>query len=470
MNAERLAPSKVLAAAADGLVDMIGRKGGSADAVFCCANVRVRDISSPTNELNLFDYCELFEEAARQTRDPNFGLQFGAQFQPKKLGPIGYAAITSPTLGAALRNMEIYFPAHQESSSFGLIEDGSVLWLSYQITDPRITRRRQDAELSLGMFCNVFRHALGEDWSPLEARFEHNQMEARAHSHYFGAPVQFGHRINAIAFTRDVLSTPMPERDPYLFMIIEAMLKSRCALQGSPQDLVSVLRTQIKMNLGEPLRYRPDSRAEPRPAATSAPGYRTDLQRRAAVGARGAGSPLPENQRYAPDRSGALPRLFRTIGVFAGLPELDWDQPPSLPQVGRRSPGLNIERYVASYVGPRVGSGLRRGWKREPRSLSNQFDQIGFRQLRRSFREGGGELPCCFDFAVRADPGEKRHAAEHDEGVNLTLVRIRKVTLCPITLDPGVFEFWDLRMVLHKRYAGSEIIEEPTEAAVVEID
>ena len=251
LSTELLAPSKVLAAAADGIVDMVRRKGGSAEAIFSSANLRISDISSPTNELNLFEYCELFEEAARQTHDPNFGLQFGAQFQPKKLGPIGYAVITSPTLGAAIRNMETYFPAHQELSSFGLIEDGSVLWLSYQITDPRITRRRQDAEFSLGMFCNIFRHALGKNWCPLEVRFEHEQMEASAHSHYFGAPVRFGRRINAFAFTRDVLSTPMPERDPYLYAIIEAMLKSRRALQGSPHDLVSVLRTQIKMNLGE---------------------------------------------------------------------------------------------------------------------------------------------------------------------------------------------------------------------------
>ncbi|MBX3567555.1 MAG: AraC family transcriptional regulator [Rhizobiaceae bacterium] len=229
---------------------MIGRKGGSADAVFHGANTRIGDVSSPTNELNLIQYCELFEEAARQTRDPNFGLQFGAQFHPKKLGPLGYAAISSPTLGAAIQNMETYFPAHQESSRFSLTGDGSVLWLSYQIVDPRITRRRQDAELSLGMFCNVFRHALGEDWSPLEVRFEHTQMEAAAHSHHFGAPVRFGHHTNALAFRRDALSTPMVERDPYLYAILEAMLKSRCALQDSPQDLVSILRSQIRMNLG----------------------------------------------------------------------------------------------------------------------------------------------------------------------------------------------------------------------------
>lgn len=244
------APPKVLASAATGVVEMIRRKGGSVDAVFSRAAIRLSDIGSPTNEINLHQYCTLFEQAARQTGNDNFGLEFGQQFQPRELGLIGYAATSSPTLGTALRNVEAYFPAHQGRSTFRLVADDDIIWLQYQITDPRITGRRQDAELSLGMFCNIFRHALGRDWAPIEVRFEHARPDgAGDHMRCFNAPVEFGRPVNGFAFRRELLAKRMPEPDPYLFAIIEGLLRTRREYAGNPQDLVTALRDQIKMHL-----------------------------------------------------------------------------------------------------------------------------------------------------------------------------------------------------------------------------
>jgi AraC-like DNA-binding protein len=243
-------PSKVLASAATGVVDMIEANHGDSDSIFGSASLCVEELESPVQEISLLQFCDLFTEAAKQTNNDNFGLHFGAQFEPKKLGAIGYAAISSPTLSSALRNMERYFPAHQEQSSFNLIQDSGILWLSYRIFDPRITERRQDAELSMGMFWNIFRCALGQNWSPLEVRFEHEEPEnGTEHENVFGAPVLFGRRTNAIAFKRSDLDAHMPDQDPYLFSIIEPFLKSRRDLHDNPETFASIVRNQIMLNL-----------------------------------------------------------------------------------------------------------------------------------------------------------------------------------------------------------------------------
>jgi AraC-like DNA-binding protein len=246
------APATVLASAADGVLDLIDRCSGDPDRIFGRAGVHPGDLDSPYNELPLNGFCALFEEAARQTGNDNFGLQFGAGFRPRRLGAIGYAAISSPTLAAALRNMEVYFPAHQGESSFGLIQDSDVLWLSYKIIDPRVSARRQDAELSMGMFLNVFQHALGQDWAPLEVRFEHSAPSSgSAHERVFNAPVRFNRRTNAFAFRRKDLDVRMPSQDPYLFSVIEPFLKSRCTLRRNPEDVATLVRNQIKLHLGD---------------------------------------------------------------------------------------------------------------------------------------------------------------------------------------------------------------------------
>ncbi len=249
-----LAPPKVLASAADGVVDLIEHAHGDVDTILGRSGIRVDDLGSPVNELVLSQFCNLFEIAARETDNAHFGLDFGDGFQPCQLGPIGYAAISSPTLSAAVSNLIRYFPAHQGQSTLCIIPDRDVLWLSYRIDDPRIPDRRQDAELSLCMFRNIFRAALGSDWQPLEVRFEHDDPgDHGEHESVFGAPVRFSRRTNAFAFRRRDLDARMPDQDPYLFAIITPFLESRCRLASCPEDFASVVRNQIKLHLGDRL-------------------------------------------------------------------------------------------------------------------------------------------------------------------------------------------------------------------------
>lgn len=243
---------KVLAAAASGVVEMIERHHGDIDRIFGRATISTNDLDSPFNELNLKQYCALFEEAAHQTGNDNFGLHFGDQFKPKRLGAIGYVAINSPTLSAGLRNFIRYFPAHQDNSILSLEHSHDVLWLCYQIVDPRIERRRQDAELSIGMFCNIFRHCLGTDWAPLEVHFEHARPDGGGeHRTRYNAPVLFGQKVNAIAFRREDLDAPMTGHDPYLYAVIEPFLAQRRAQRENPEDFVTLIRHEIKLGLGE---------------------------------------------------------------------------------------------------------------------------------------------------------------------------------------------------------------------------
>jgi len=250
-NTGELSP-KVLAAAANGVTDMIARYGGDVDRIFGHATLRAQELQSPINELSLRQYCALFEEAARQTAQDNFGLRFGQEFTPPRLGAIGYIAIASPTLAAGLGNLVRYFPAHQDSSLLGLEEDGDLMRLTYRIHDPRIVARRQDAELSLGMFCNILRHGLGARWAPVAVHFEHPRPDdGEEHEQRFNAPVSFGQRTNALVFRRASLAAPMPGSDPYLFAVLEPFLAERRTLRESPLDFVSLLTREIKRQLAE---------------------------------------------------------------------------------------------------------------------------------------------------------------------------------------------------------------------------
>jgi AraC-like DNA-binding protein len=237
---------RILAAAANGVVDAIMAHGADPDRVLGAAAIHAAELNDPMRELTLARYCAMFEAAARQTRDDNFGLHFGHGFTPRQLGTIGYVAISSPTLAAGLRNMSRYFAAHQESSLLALRVSGEVATLEYQVQDGRIACRRQDAELSLGMFCNVFWHCLGRSWQPLEIHFEHPRpLDGHEHAQLFRAPTYFARPTNAIVFHAGDLDAVMHSADAYLLTLLEPMLRDRLA-RANTDDLVGLVRRAIE--------------------------------------------------------------------------------------------------------------------------------------------------------------------------------------------------------------------------------
>jgi AraC-like DNA-binding protein len=250
-NVPAHAPPAVIASAATGIVGFIEALGGDVDRIFGRAGIAPDMAGSPTLKLRLNAYCQLFEEASRLTRSDNFGLWFGNQFQPRDLGLWGYTAVSAPTLGSALDNLVRLFHCHQESSVMSLWcgADG-LTRLEYQIEASDIVERRQDAELSLGMFLNVFRECLGQQWVPEEVHFEHPRpQDSKEHERAFGAPTYFSLRRNALLFRPEILVAPMPRSDPKLMMIMQTCLEQLASRREGCASLIDRAKTVIRTKL-----------------------------------------------------------------------------------------------------------------------------------------------------------------------------------------------------------------------------
>lgn len=243
----------VLASAATGIVHHIEQAGGDIDQIFGCAGLAPEMTGAPTMRLSLAAYCRLFEEAARQTGNDNFGLWFGHEFKPQDLGLWGYAALSSPTLGDALHTLVELFPLHQDRSRMRLVDDESgLVRLEYRIEAAEIAERRQDAELSLGMFQNVMRVGLGT-WTAIEeVHFEHARpQDWREHRQAFGAPVYFSQAANALLFRRDGLTKPMPGRDAKLREVMRTCLERLAGGGAGRETLLDRVKLAIRSALAD---------------------------------------------------------------------------------------------------------------------------------------------------------------------------------------------------------------------------
>ncbi len=163
----------ILAAAANGVSDFIVTSGGRPEIVFERAGVDAACLGDRRRTLDLAGYVAMMEEAARETHNDNFGLWFGQRYRPEMLGLIGEITLAAPTLGSAIEHLALWFPWHQQATETRLVRRDGFLQLEYRILDGSIVDRRQDAELTMGMFANVFRACLGSSWTPERVLFEH---------------------------------------------------------------------------------------------------------------------------------------------------------------------------------------------------------------------------------------------------------------------------------------------------------
>jgi AraC-like DNA-binding protein len=188
--------------------------GGAADEVLARVGLSEDQLSDINFPLDLGSYVRLMELSALWTGNDNFGLWYGQQFKPQMLGLIGAISMASPTLRLALENLARLFPYHQQATRVALTRHGEFISFEYRIIDGGIIERRQDAELTLGMLMNVFRHCLGTDWAPEAILLEHPKpIGWRQHSEAFSAPVQFGRHTNALIIRNDRLHQRMPQGD-----------------------------------------------------------------------------------------------------------------------------------------------------------------------------------------------------------------------------------------------------------------
>ncbi|MBW4090024.1 MAG: AraC family transcriptional regulator [Proteobacteria bacterium] len=239
----------IQAVAATGIAAFIAAHGAAAGRVFATAGLAPDTFAHPHHRLPLVAYCDLFEQAARQTGIDTFGLRFGLARATDALGEVGDLALTAPTLAAALAALCRFFPALQEHSSLTLHREGALVRLDYQIRDGRIVQRRQDAELTIGVLVALLRRVLGASWAPEAIEFEHVRPAGRAGVEtLLGAPVGFSAAANTVIFRATALAAPMPAPDLRRAGALEARLAHEAAA-ARPDDLVGEVRQQIRAAL-----------------------------------------------------------------------------------------------------------------------------------------------------------------------------------------------------------------------------
>lgn len=149
------------------------------------------------------------------SRRQDIGLELGRRMHVSCYGMLGYALLSSATLGDALR-LALTFPALLGTVfQLRLVDDGQRVWLSASDHYDAPGLAAFNAELCLLSLKVICDDLLGRQLPLLAARFEHPRPGYHAlYEPAFQCPLGFDASDNAFAFERRWLDMPLPLADP----------------------------------------------------------------------------------------------------------------------------------------------------------------------------------------------------------------------------------------------------------------
>ncbi len=159
---------------------------------------------------------QVFANACRLSDEPALGLRLGLRTRISAYGLLGYALLSAPTLGEALR-IGLSYP----------VLLGTYFHLSLEVADGRAwlvatgygedeALRPFNTELCLGSLKVTCADLLGQPLPLLEAAFDYagDEAMARAYAEGFACELHFERERSAIGFAAEWLERPLPLADP----------------------------------------------------------------------------------------------------------------------------------------------------------------------------------------------------------------------------------------------------------------
>lgn len=220
-----------------------------ADTVLARVEPHVLDARLTPLEFNL-----LVARALRLTGEPALGYHFGLQTKLSAHGFLGYAVMTSATLGEAIALTEKFFSTRSGALDFRFhIEGGTAVVQIDNTADIRPPFAFPYESLLIGL-CHAGAYITGE--SSLEAEIWIDFPEPayyRAAAHLLPCPLHYGKGSNQLRFPSRLLDKPLLLAD----VTASQMAREQCereleALSSQP------LVTRVRALLGEDMSTMPD--------------------------------------------------------------------------------------------------------------------------------------------------------------------------------------------------------------------
>lgn len=230
--------TRIRIGAASGLLEAVTAGGGSVARTLAAVGLVQDDFCDPDRMIASAQLLRLFEVAATELGDDDFGLHFGAMVDFGAIGAVSYAVLHAPTVGTALANFERYGHTSWRGIRLAVEVGNHEARLAHDVGGPDREHGRQYAEGAAMVGLRLLRRLIGDDWSARRVLLGHRRpARTSEHARLLGVPIQFGADVStAIVFDAADLARPVPHADRHLLPIVQRYLDERLASSDADGD------------------------------------------------------------------------------------------------------------------------------------------------------------------------------------------------------------------------------------------
>ncbi|ANN61892.1 hypothetical protein A9174_33700 (plasmid) [Mesorhizobium loti NZP2037] len=210
-------------------------------------------IGDPNARVDMRDYLEFFEDAARTFEDPVLGARLGFALRPGDLWPMGLLLMQASSIGSAVSYYARYASAFQTATTFSVQSAPEGLICTYRVhADIKPSNLlRQDNEFTLACICSQLQTAFNSNWRPVEVHFEHSSIGQESFlNHIFGAPIRFGQPRNCIIIDRAEADLQYRTEDREFINILNQHMASVIASNNDDLSATEQVRALVSVRLG----------------------------------------------------------------------------------------------------------------------------------------------------------------------------------------------------------------------------
>ncbi|MDB4976774.1 MAG: oruR2 [Myxococcaceae bacterium] len=198
----------------------------------------------------------LMRSAFGVTPEPGLGLYFGSKAPMQTLGMLGEVLTHSPTLRAAIGELQTYLPLVFPMSRFRLLEEGDRAYLIYEPPFSDHSAARFSTEMSFAFAVRVGQ-LLVPGTAPLEVRVRHSAPHYfERYGKVFGCPIRFDATRSEIVMPRAALDSPQPFVDEALWRLLkrraDELLVQERARELLHERVKQVLRHEVDLGSVNP--------------------------------------------------------------------------------------------------------------------------------------------------------------------------------------------------------------------------
>ncbi|HEY4931033.1 MAG TPA: AraC family transcriptional regulator [Terriglobales bacterium] len=222
--------------------------GVSASAVLRRAGLPQEYAKQPLVRLKTEELFALWNAIGEVSTNSAIGLLLGTENRTERFHPIGLAALSSETFGAAMDQMARYKQLTCPEEILQKKDDGEwsiqFRWLLAEEVEPQVM-----IECAFAWVLSIARHGTGTRLSPLRVEFVQARSNLKAMERHFGCPVLCGHPRNAIVFRAADAERKFVTRNDELLGLLAPQFEKELEQGNADENFIERVRSAIQQQL-----------------------------------------------------------------------------------------------------------------------------------------------------------------------------------------------------------------------------